>query len=126
LASASGLVIRSDRNTVVIDLDGDGIEQTGWNIIYLHVINDNPIPPGTWVQRDDKLGYPSCEGGIATGTHVHMVRKYNGEWIAADSPFPFVIGAQPYDGHLARDGKIVLANLNAYTETFIVRTQDDP
>lgn len=133
LASAPGLVIRSDRNTVVIDLDGDGNEQTGWNILYLHIVTNNPIPPGTIVQRDDKIGHPSCEGGIATGTHVHMVRKYNGEWIVADGPIPFVIGgwrayagAQPYDGYLARNGKIVLANLNAYTETFIARTQDDP
>jgi hypothetical protein len=132
-ASAPGLVIRSDRFTVVIDLDGDGDEQTGWNILYLHILNDNPIPPGTIVQRDDKLGHPSCEGGLATGTHVHMVRKYNGEWIFADGPFPFVIGgwqahagAQPYDGYLARNGKIILANLNAYSETFIVRTQEDP
>lgn len=132
-ASAPGLVIRSDRFTVVIDLDSDGNEQTGWNIIYLHILNDNPIPPGTVVQRDDKLGHPSCEGGVATGTHVHMVRKYNGEWIIADGPIPFVIGgwqahagAQPYDGYLTRNGKIILANLNAYSETFIARTQDDP
>ncbi len=36
----------------------------------------------------DPIGHPSCEGGSATGTHVHIARKYNGEWIPASGDTP--------------------------------------
>lgn len=42
------------------------------------------VPVGTVVDTGAPLGHPSCEGGQATGTHVHMARKYNGEWLPAD------------------------------------------
>ncbi len=29
------------------------------------------------------------QGGEVTGTHVHIARKYNGEWILADGPLAF-------------------------------------
>ena len=34
-AAGPGLVVRSEDGAVVVDMDGDGNEQTGWNIIYL-------------------------------------------------------------------------------------------
>ena len=37
VASAPGLVVRAGHGVVVVDLDGDGNEQTGWDILYLHV-----------------------------------------------------------------------------------------
>jgi hypothetical protein len=49
------------------------------------------IAEGTLVEQGDALGHPSCEGGRSTGKHVHLARKYNGEWIAADGPIPFVL-----------------------------------
>ena len=49
VASASGLVTRAGRGLVVIDLDGDGMEQTGWNILYLHV-SDLQVSSGDWVE----------------------------------------------------------------------------
>jgi hypothetical protein len=91
-ASAAGLVLRSARNVVAIDLDGDGFEQTGWVLIYMHVADKERISAGTWVQTDDRLGHPSCEGGTSTGTHVHIARKFNGEWIPADGALPFDLG----------------------------------
>jgi hypothetical protein len=122
-ASAPGLVVRSDRNIVVLDLDGDGNEQTGWAIIYLHIANKNRIPAGTWVETGDFLGYPSCEGGRATGTHTHIARKFNGEWMTADGPIPFVLsgwrvhaGLQPYKGTLTRGDQVVVASqVGAFT-----------
>jgi hypothetical protein len=36
------------------------------------------------------VGHPSCEGGYSDGTHVHIARRYNGEWLAADGPLPMV------------------------------------
>jgi hypothetical protein len=115
--------VRSDRNIVVLDLDGDGNEQTGWAIIYLHIANKNRIPAGTWVETGDFLGYPSCEGGRATGTHTHIARKFNGEWMTADGPIPFVLsgwrvhaGLQPYKGTLTRGDQVVVASqVGAFT-----------
>lgn len=132
VASASGVVARSDLGVVVLDLDGDGYEQTGWVLIYLHVSSDSSIPVGTWVDTGDHLGHPSCEGGMATGTHVHIARKYNGEWIAADGPIPFVLsgwrahaGEDAYLGTLTRDDETVTACTCASIITNIRRTEND-
>ena len=70
---------------------------------------------GDEVNTGDRLGHPSCEGGISTGTHVHMARKYNGEWMTADGPTPFVLsgwavhnGAAIYKGSLTKPGEILV------------------
>ena len=62
------------------------------------------------------VGYPSCEGGEATGTHVHIARKYNGEWIPADSVLPFNMegwivhnGVAAYLGTMIRGDKTITA-----------------
>jgi hypothetical protein len=120
LASAPGVVVRSGDNTVVLDLDGDGHEGTGWALIYFHVASHDLIPAGKAVQTGDPLGHPSCEGGVATGTHVHISRKYNGEWLAADGIVPGVVpfvlggwvpvrGSVPYSGRMTRIGAWVEA-----------------
>ena len=88
-AVAAGLVLRSELGVVVLDLDGDGREATGWNILYLHIAENQRVKEGAFVERGDRIGHPSCEGGRATGTHVHIARKYNGEWILADGVIPF-------------------------------------
>jgi LysM repeat protein len=133
LASAAGLVVRSGRGLVVLDLDGDGREQTGWVLVYLHVSTDGRLPVGTWVDADDVLGRPSCEGGFATGTHIHIARKYNGEWIPADGPLPFNLGGwiahagdAPYKGTLTRDGQTITACTCSSAESTITRGPDDP
>lgn len=132
-ASAAGLVVRSGKGVVVLDLDGDGREQTGWVLVYLHVTTDGRLPVGTWVDHDDPLGRPSCEGGIATGTHVHIARKYNGEWIPADGPLPFNLGGwvahagdEAYQGTLTRADEIIKACTCASANTFITRSENDP
>ena len=116
-ASAAGLVVRSGSGVVVLDLDGDGFEQTGWVIVYLHLATQDRIEKGEWVETGDFLGHPSCEGGHATGTHVHLARKYNGEWMAADGAIPLVLtgwqahaGSAPYKGTLTRDGETITAS----------------
>ncbi len=90
-AVAPGVVVRADDNILVLDLDGDGFEQTGWEVFHLHLLNEGMPPVGTQVQTGDPLGHPSCEGGNATGTHVHMARKYNGEWLPADGILPGIV-----------------------------------
>lgn len=106
---ATGIVARVDTGVVVVDLDGDGYEQTGWNILYLHIASNDKLAVGDWVNINERIGHPSCEGGSATGTHVHIARKYNGEWIEADGPLPMVLsgwtvhnGAEPYLGSLTK------------------------
>jgi murein DD-endopeptidase MepM/ murein hydrolase activator NlpD len=90
-AAAAGVVARAEANAVALDLDGDGREQTGWVIVYLHLARNGLIAAGTEVEAGTRLGHPSCEGGVATGKHVHVARKFNGEWLAADGPVPFVL-----------------------------------
>lgn len=108
-AVADGVIARSSSEdaVVVLDLDGDGDEHTGWVIFYYHMGKDDLPAVGKKVKAGDLLGHPSCEGGRATGTHVHIARRYNGEWIAADGPLPFVLsgwtahnGDAPYKGTL--------------------------
>jgi murein DD-endopeptidase MepM/ murein hydrolase activator NlpD len=108
-AMADGLIVRSGIDGVVQDLDGDGDERTGWVIFYLHLAARERAPLGAMLHAGDKIGYPSCEGGRVTGTHVHIGRKYNGEWILADGPLGFNLegwlahnGSQPYQGTLTK------------------------
>jgi LasA protease len=115
-AAAPGVVTRSINGMVVLDLDGDGREQTGWSIMYLHVATAGRAPSGARLNLDDPIGHPSCEGGVSTGTHIHIARKYNGEWIAADGPLPFVLsgwvafaGERNYQGGLMKGSEIVTA-----------------
>lgn len=115
-AMADGLVLRSDIDGTVIDLDKDGDERTGWVLYYLHLATEARVPLGKEVKAGDHIGYPSCEGGHVTGTHVHIARKYNGEWILADGPLAFDLegwvvhnGSQVYEGTLTRGAATVIA-----------------
>jgi LasA protease len=115
-APAGGIIMRSAEATVVLDLDGDGYEQTGWVLFFFHVATEGRVAAGTVVEQGDMLGHPSCEGGRATGTHIHVARKFNGEWIPAAGTLPFVMdgwvpsaGAEPYEGTLTKGSKVVPA-----------------
>jgi murein DD-endopeptidase MepM/ murein hydrolase activator NlpD len=115
-AVADGLVVRSSVDGVALDLDRDGNERTGWVIYYLHLATSQRAPLGSDLKAGDIIGYPSCEGGRSTGTHVHVARKYNGEWIVADSAIPFVLsgwtvhnGGSAYLGTLTKGGLTVIA-----------------
>ena len=107
-AAATGLVLRSEYGEVVVDLDGDGYEQSGWVLTYLHMSRLDRVAVGTWLQRGQRIGHPSCEGGAADATHLHFARRYNGEWIPAGSgPIPLVLSgwtahevSREYDGTL--------------------------
>ena len=132
-APSDGLVVRTGPGLVVLDIDGDGREQTGWVVVVLHVATKDRIPVGSWVGAGDPLGHPSCEGGFATGTHVHIARKFNGEWVPADGPLPFNLGGWiAHAGEAAYKGKLTRGNvtLEACTcsnyKTFITRTDNDP
>jgi LasA protease len=115
-AVASGIIVRSGYGSVVLDLDGDGLEQTGWTVLYLHVATQDRVAAGMKVAAGDPIGHPSCEGGYAPATHLHIARRYNGVWIVADGSAAFVMdGWRPesagteYDGYLKKDGQVVEA-----------------
>jgi LasA protease len=115
-AMADGLVVRSDIDGVMIDLDKDGDERTGWVLFYLHLGTNGRVGVGREVKAGEPIGYPSCEGGSSTGTHVHVARKYNGEWILADGPLAFNFegwvvhnGRQVYEGTLTRGALTITA-----------------
>jgi LasA protease len=117
-AIAPGVIARSEGGAVVLDLDGDGDESTGWTIFYLHLADT--IPVGTVVIAGDAIGKPSCAGGVSTATHLHIARRYNGEWLPVDCANCLVanqtptfvmsewvatgIAGQEYQGYMSKNG----------------------
>ncbi|GAB1470794.1 hypothetical protein MASR2M66_16720 [Chloroflexota bacterium] len=131
-AAAPGLVVRSENGIVMVDLDGDGFEQTGWDLLYLHIANKGRVPAGTYLETDDRIGHASCEGGVSTGTHLHFARKFNGEWITADGPIPFVLsgwrvvaGNEPYKGQLVNGDQVINADLLGQSWSIVIREKDE-
>lgn len=109
VASAPGQIVYSDHGAVIQDLDGDGTWQTGWSILYMHIDSWERVEVDSMLEAGDRIGHPSCEGGFSTGTHLHIARRYNGEWIAADADVPLVLDGwvsvgygYEYDGYLVK------------------------
>ncbi len=116
VAVADGVIVRSELGEVVQDLDGDGDERTGWSVLYMHIGSNDRVKVGTVLHAGDRIGHPSCEGGVSNGTHTHIARRYNGEWIPADGPLPFNLDGWisagegvEYYGNLKRDGQTLEA-----------------
>jgi murein DD-endopeptidase MepM/ murein hydrolase activator NlpD len=114
-AAASGVVVVARQGEVQVDLDGDGNIQTGWVLLYLHLALDfdTPVQIGQHVAVGDVIGYPSCEGGLANSSHLHLARRYNGEWIDAGGPVPMDLAGwvvqpnlTPYEGIMAKADQV--------------------
>ncbi len=112
-AAAPGLVLRSRDGQILIDLDSDGFEQTGWVLFYLHVTPGEGVQEGMSLAQGDLVGYPSCEGGQANSSHLHIARRYNGEWMEAAGPVPMVLsgwravaGSGQYEGALVKEDEV--------------------
>ena len=130
-AAAPGLVVRSSDSVVAIDLDGDGDEGTGWVLIYQHMAEQDRVSAGVWLAQDDPVGHPSCEGGQATGTHLHFTRKINGEWVGVGQPLPLLVsgwrvaaGERRYEGYLEKGDSVVTSNPNGMSGSTIIREED--
>jgi murein DD-endopeptidase MepM/ murein hydrolase activator NlpD len=115
-AVGDGPILRSRNGEVVQDLDGDGNEQTGWVILYMHIHSVDRVEAGDVLRAGDRIGHPSCEGGVSNGTHIHLARRYNGEWIAADGGLPFNMDGWvsaglglEYDGTMTRGDEVLEA-----------------
>ena len=116
VAAAPGLVVRSENGEVMFSLDDSGHEQVGWAILYMHMAAEDRVAAGTKLNTGDKIGHPSCEGGAADATHLHLARRYNGEWIPAAGSVPMVLDgwrvtgeATDYDGGLIKGNQVRVA-----------------
>jgi LasA protease len=85
VAVRDGVVVLSEDGLVELDVGG------GWTVVYLHVATLDRVPLGAVLKQAEHIGHPSCEGGRATASHLHLSRRYNGVWIAADGFAPFVL-----------------------------------
>jgi len=110
-ATTAGRIVRSYDGAVLQDIDGDGFEQTVWVVFYMDVNSVGRVPLGAELQEGDQIGHPSCEGGFSNATHLHLARKYNGVWIAADdAQLPFqlagwtmISSGEEYEGWMVRN-----------------------
>ena len=116
----------------MVDLDGDGYEQTGWNLLYMHLATKDRVPAGTWLEVNDRIGHASCEGGVSTQHTPAFCKKIQREWVTADGPIPFIMsgwrvvaGDAPYKGKLVRGEEEVIADLQGQSWSSIVRDKDE-
>ncbi|MCS6773904.1 MAG: hypothetical protein NZ693_07325 [Thermoflexales bacterium] len=105
---ADGVVARSLPGEVVLSLDPSGDERIGWSVLYLHISTNDCIPQGARLRTGDRIGHPSCEGSFATGAHVHLARKFNGERVNAEGAIPLILGGwRAFEGSAAYEGSLV-------------------
>jgi len=97
---------------------GMAIEGSGWDILYMHIETRDRAQPGTRLHAGDHIGHPSCEGGEATGIHVHMARQIQRGMDICTCPVPYNLSGwisagtgEQYVGTLTRNG-VVLQNLD--------------
>lgn len=104
-AVADGVITRSVNGEVAQALDPSTDERIGWSVLYMHMGTRGRAKLGARVGVGAPIGHPSCEGGLSNGAHLHIARKYNGEWIEAAGNMPFVMsGWVPAAGEIEYDG----------------------
>lgn len=107
---SAGRIVRSSHGEVAQSLDPRQDERAGWSVLYMHTGTPDRVALGTWLETGDRIGHPSCEGGVSGAAHVHVARKYNGEWVNATGTLPFLLSGwqvsetetvREYDGYLS-------------------------
>ena len=133
VAVAPGIIARAEPGLVELDLDGDSDVRTGWVVLYLHLGTQHKAQFGKVLEAGDFIGHPSCEGGESTGSHIHIARKFNGEWIPAAGIIPFNMdgwipdeGRSEYQGTLTRYTERVTASSDAEEKSLITSPQSNP
>lgn len=108
-AVADGMALEGETGQLFLDLDSDGLRETGPVVMYLHLAAEGRVAPGSRLRVGDRMGHPSCEGGVSTATHLHIARLHDGEWLAAAGDSPFSMGGwtawgspTAYDGGMQR------------------------
>lgn len=130
VAAGGGKIVHLSSGLMFIDMDGDGDPHTGWVNMYLHLdwTGIEGIELGAEVEQGQIIGRPSCLRGRSTGTHVHIARKYNGEWIAAGGPVPFELsgwtvqnGDELYYGTMTRGDDVLISCRCGWKDAQIIR-----
>jgi len=102
---------------LVIDHDGDGNVNTGWQTVYGHTAN-RLKQTGQMVGQGEYLGNPSCLGGNATGVHLHFAVKYRNVYQPAAglalSGWTAHNGQVSYHGTLTKPGDPASPRESAY------------
>jgi len=102
VAARGGTVVHAEGNLVVIE------HVDGWSTGYFHVGSDGMVSTGS-INRGERIGHPSCEGGSAYGDHVHFDIRRNGERIAISgtvlSGWTIHNGSEPYLGYMSKSGE---------------------
>ena len=108
LAAAPGRVVRAERGRVMLSLSNNNFQGSGWALLYMHIASAGRAAVGLQLNAGDRIGHPSCEGGDADATHLHLARLYNGQWIDANT-VPFILSgwqvtesSQQYEGKMVR------------------------
>ncbi len=126
-ALTDGLVIRSGNGQVMQDIDGDGYEQTGWVILYLHIETLDRV-----AGRDAPQGRRAHRTSLLRGRLLHRHAPPHRAQIQrrvdhCRRHIPFVMdGWTPssagteYDGYLLR-GEIRLEALEGITEVNMIQ-----
>ena len=124
IAAASGRVAQAEHGRVMLNLDGNDFQGSGWTLMYMHVESEGRVQNGAPVYTGDRIGHPSCEGGFATGLHLHIARMYNGQWMSVASQAAFDMSgwifknaSQEYDGAMVRGYEVHMA-LNGHNDRF--------
>ena len=112
VAAAPGQVIRAEHGRIVLSLSNDDFPGKGWTLMYLHIAPSGRVNVGTVLNAGDRIGHPSCEGGVADATHVHFARLYNGQWMDAQQ-MPMILSGwtitaldQEYEGKMSRGAEM--------------------
>lgn len=128
VAVASGTVTRSDNGVVMQTLEDENGLPSGWEVLYMHIAAEDRVAQGVRLKANDPVGHPSCEGGNATGSHVHIARKYKGEWIGSAELLPFILsgwqvipGRTIYTGTLVKEERVVFARQGGDSDSLITR-----
>lgn len=132
VAIADGRVARLERGVLVLDLDGDGDENSGWVVLYVHLLTNYDIKVGDWLEQGEIIGFPSCLGGPAESAHIHIARKYNGEWMLAGGALPFTldgwqVGDLPgtYLGTMSKDEQTIYSCTCGTADTQVKRPREE-
>ncbi len=112
VSAAQGRVLRSERGRVIVGLGEGNFQGSGWTLLYMHIAAAGRVSPGTLLNVGDHIGHPSCEGGYANATHMHLARLYNGQWISPET-VPFTLSnwaisslGQEYEGTMTRGSDV--------------------
>ncbi len=112
-AMADGVVARSEFGQVVLDLDGDGDERTGWVLFYLHLATENRPKTGTALRQGDRLGHPLLRrrrDRLARTSTSRANTTASGFWPTAPSPSTWKAGWCGTDCAVQRHARALLPN----------------